>query len=204
MTIMYRKILITILATAIALLCCGVDLSAQERKEIKKWEISGYFGAGGNGRDGPIRPFYFNTYCIGVGLEYYFTPRISLEGEINYLPHLLEEDNSIELDMYRILGDINLLFYFDLTKIKRPTKLFLTLGMGYQYDREEITRFYHTTMEKKKYVYESFWFQFINFGAGLKMNISDEWALRLLYKIHRFPAEYTITKRLAFGLSYRF
>ncbi|MDH5404940.1 MAG: hypothetical protein OEZ30_01285 [Candidatus Aminicenantes bacterium] len=106
--------------------------------------------------------------------------------------------------MYRILGDINLLFYFDLTRIKRPTKLFLTVGMGYQYDREEITRFYNTTMEKKKYVYESFWFQFINFGAGLKINISDEWALRLLYKIHRFPAVYTVTKRLALGLSYRF
>ncbi len=189
------------------LLFCAVDLYAQEKNDDKKLEITGYFGAGGNGRDGPIRPFYFNTYCIGVGLEYYFTPRISLEGEINYLPHLgLREEYGVKSDLHRLLWDINLLFYFNLIKvIKKPVlRLFITAGTGYQYDRGEITRFYHTTMEQHKDVFENFWPQGLIIGAGLKVNIKDEWALRLLYKIHRFPAEYTITKRLAFGLSYRF
>ena len=88
--IVSMKSLIAILSIAIVLLFCAVDLSAQEKKDDKRLEISGYFGAGGNGSD-LSRLYYFNTYSIGLGLEYYITPRISLEGEINYLPHLEEE-----------------------------------------------------------------------------------------------------------------
>ena len=213
------KSLIAILSAAICLFYCEVDLSAQEKKNDKKWEISGYFGAGGNGRDGPIRPFYFNTYCIGVGLEYYFTPRISVEGEINYLPHTAHALPSFkhfpwdwsdvtfigEEQKYRLLWGINFLFYFDITRIKKlAMRWFLIVGTGYQYDRAEFTVVSLTTQEQDKYGYGELWFQFPTFGGGLKVNIKGDWSLRFLYKIHRFAVEGLQTNRFGLGLSCRF
>jgi len=209
------KILIAILSVAIVLLCWGDDLSAQEKKDDKRLEISCYFGGGGQGSEGEYGLSPFEVPSYGLGLEYYLTPRISLEGEINYLPniasvgiHLLggNFEKLIKIDdMYRLMWDINLLFYFDLTRIKRPAmRWFLTVGTGYQYDREEYTFVSRTTLEQHKYGYGEFWVQLINFGAGFKVNITRNWALRLLYKINRFAGESLQTARLALGLSYRF
>ena len=209
---MYRKILITILATAIALLCCGVDLYAQEKKDNKRLEVSCYLGTGNKYK---LYPFEVPSY--GLGLEYLLTPRISIEGEFNYLPKIASvaggapwgrsDVNITEDKKYRLLWDINLLFYFDITRIKKPAmRCFLTVGTGYQYDRVEFTVVSRTTLEQDKYGYGEFWFQWINFGAGFKLNIKEDWALRLLYRIHHFFyfGEEILTSRLALGLSYRF
>ncbi len=189
------KSLIAILGVAIILPFCAVELSAQENKDNKKGEISGYFGA--------VPNFYASGF--GLGLEYFLTHCISLDGEINYLLHRGEGDGMDE-QKYRLLWDINLLFYFDLTKvIKKPAiNLFLTMGTGYQYDSEEYPLVSITTQEQNKYEYEQFSFQWISFGGGLKVNIKEDWALRLLYKIHRLGGEELQTDRLALGLSYRF
>ena len=152
-----------------------------------------------------------------MGLEYFLNPRISIEGQINYLPNIayaLASGGSSpgadlqyvvrEDEKYRLLWDINLLFYTLPTESKRPMRLFITVGIGYQYDRGEDTIVSLPTQEQFKYGYGSFWFQFLNLGAGLKIDIKENWSLRLLYKIHRFLAEETQTNRLALGLSYRF
>ena len=212
------KSLIAILSVAICLFCWGVDLSAQEKKDDKKWEISGYFGGGGAATEGG----YGSTFaepCFGLGLEYYLIPRISVEGQISYLPNIAHAVPSYQdwpfdwsdvilislNDKYRLLWDVNFLFYFDLTKIKRPSiRWFLTVGTGYQYDREERIYVSLTTLQHFKYGYGSFWFQWITLGGGLKVNIKDDWALRLLYKIHRLGGEGIETNRFALGLSYRF
>lgn len=196
MTIMYRKILLIILGAAIALLCCGVDLSAQE-KEDKPWEISGYFGLGSTSTGSPlfiIFPFLLAdkmpVFSYGMGVEYYITHRISLEGEINYLPNLGEAEDDLD-EKYRLLGDINFLFYFDLTMIKRPAiRLFLTVGTGYMIDYE--------------YKHRNILFQGPCFGAGLKVKIKDRFSFRILTKIHRPAGEETQTDRFAVGISYRF
>ena len=213
---MSMKSLIAILSVAIVLLFCAAELFAQEKKDIKKWEISGYFGIGGKAREAQLRAFYFNTYCVGLGLEYYLTPRISVESEINYLPKIASfyggspwgrsDVNSTEEQKYRLLWDINLLFYFDLTRvIKKPAiNLFLTVGTGFQYERVEFTVVSLTTQEQDKYGYGKFWGQILSFGGGLKVNIKGDWSLRFLYKIHRFAGEGLQTNRLALGLSYRF
>jgi len=216
---MSRKILITIFVTAIALLCWGVDLSAQEKKDDKKLEITGYFGAGGRGTEGGYGST-FDVLNFGVGLEYFLSPRISIEGQINYLPniayalppygglppwgeapiHIIGQEQK-----YRLLWDVNFLFYFDLTKFKKPAmRWFLTVGTGFQYDRVEDIVVSLKTLEQFKYGYGSFWFQMINFGAGFNVNITKDWALRLIYKIHAFAGEEAQTNRLVIGLSYRF
>ena len=215
---MSSKILIITISIAIALFCWGIDLSAQEREDDKRWEITGYFGAAGRGTEGGYGST-FDVPSYGLGVELYLTPHISLEGEINYLPNIAYADPpyqdwpldwldvtriSLE-DKYRLLWDINFLFYFDISRIKRPKmRLFLTVGTGYQYDREEIIFVSITTLEQYKYEYGSFWFQWLSFGGGLKVNIKDNWALRLLYKIHRLGGEEMETNRFAVGLSYRF
>ena len=208
--IVSMKSLKTILSIAIVLICWGFDLSAQEKKDDKKWEISSYFGGGGQGEESGMGNL-FEVPCVGLGLEYFLTPRISLEGEINYLPNIahvsvpLPGRRITEDDKYRLLWDINFLFYFGHTESKKSTyiKLFLTVGMGYQYDCEEYILVCLTTLEQYKYEYGQFWFQFPTFGAGLKMKIKGDWTLRLLYKIHRFAGEELQTNRLALGLSYR-
>ncbi|MFB0519020.1 MAG: outer membrane beta-barrel protein [Acidobacteriota bacterium] len=213
------KSLIAILSAALCLLCWGFDLSAQEKKDDKKWEISGYFGGGGAATEGG----YGSTFavpCFGLGLEYYLISRISVEGQISYLPNIASARPSYQdwpLDWsnvslislenkYRLLWDINLLFYFDIRESKKPPyiRLFLTVGTGYQYDREERIYVSLSTLQQFKYGYGSFWFQWISFGGGLKVNIKDDWALRLLYKIHRLGGESIETNRFALGLSYRF
>ena len=222
MTIIYRKILITIFATAIALLCWAVDLSAQEEKDDKKLEITGYFGTGGQGSEGGTL-FEFageSVLSYGLGLEYLLTPRISIEGEFNYLPNIacappphgwspwgeslvtfIGED-----EKYRFLCDINLLFYFDLSESQKPTfiRLFLTVGTGYQYDRMEYHVVSLKTLEQSKYGYGKWFFQLINFGAGFKVRIKGNWSLRLLARVHGFPGEDGRTDRLALGISYQF
>lgn len=108
-------------------------------------------------------------------------------------------------DKYRILWNINFLFYFPISEIKKlAIRLFLTAGIGYQYDRVELTVVSLPTMEQNKYGYGEFNFQLINFGAGLKVNIKDDCTLRLLYKVNNFWGEELLTSRLALGLSYRF
>ncbi len=209
------KSLIAILSVAIILFFCAADLFAQEKKDDKRWEISGYFGIGGS--SSLDRPFYFNTHCLGLGLEYFLTHRISVEGAINYLPNIAYASppqdgrpwgESIvtytgEDEKYRLLCDINFLFYFDITKIKKPNmRWFLTVGVGYQYDREESTYVSLTTQEQYKYEYGEFHSQ-LTFGVGYNINITGDWALKLLYKIH-MPYADVITPRLALGLTYRF
>ncbi|TKJ31092.1 hypothetical protein CEE39_07545 [bacterium (candidate division B38) B3_B38] len=167
------KIFTAILSTAICLFCWGNELYAQEEKDNKKWEISGYFGAGGNGSETEIRPFYFDVSSYGFGLEYYLIPRISIEGEINYLPHTAHALPSFqhfpwdwsditfigEEQKYRLLWGINFLFYFDITKIKKPAmRWFLTVGTGFQYDRAESTYVLLETLEQYEYGYGIFWF----------------------------------------------
>ena len=205
---MSSNILITTISIAIALLCWGVELSAQEKKDDKKLEITGYFGEGQ----------CFTVPYFGLGLEYFIIPGISIEGQINYLPNIAyaldtsgdwpwapSEARIISDDQkYRLLWDINLLFYTRPTKSKRPARLFLTLGMGYQYDRAEYTVVFLKTMEQYKYGYGSVWFQRLIFGAGLKVNIKEHWALRLLYKVHGFPSDDTLTSSFTLGLSYIF
>ena len=199
------KILIITISIAIALFCWGVDLSAQEKKDIKKWEITGYLGT--------AQLFY--VPCVGLGLEYFIIPRISIESEINYIPHIAfvsgpapikwtSSDNIMEDDRYRLLWDINLLFYFDITKVKRPAmRWFITVGTGYQYDRVEYTVISLVTLEQHNYGYGEFIFQRLNLGVGYRVNIKDDWSLKVLYKIH-IPYNDLITGRLALGLSYRF
>ena len=205
---MSYRILITIIAVSICLSSFAVDLSAQEKKDDKKWEISGNLGI----------EHHVYVPCVGLGLEYFLTPRISVEGEFNYLPNIAYALPSPggkrplgEADItyirgdakYRLLWDINFLFYFDITRIKRPTmRWFLTVGTGYQYDREESTYVSLTTQEQYEYGYGSFWFQ-INFGVGYKLYIKDDWALRTLFKIHNPPDDLQ-TSRLALGLSHQF
>ena len=214
------KPLIAILSIAIVLLCYGVDLSAQEKKDDKKWEITGYLGTGERGSDNRYGSTFFDVLNFGVGLEYFITPRISIEGQINYLPntayalppygglppwweapiHIIGHEQK-----YRLLWDVNFLFYFDLTKFKKPAmRWFLTVGTGFQYDRVEDIIVSLKTLEQFKYGYGSFWFQMINFGAGFNVNITRDWALRLIYKIHTFAGEEAQTNRIALGLSYRF
>ena len=213
---MSSKILIITIGIAIALLCWGVDLSAQDKKEDKRLEISVYLGAGGHGTESGLGST-FDVLGFGGGLEYFLSPRISIEGQINYLPNIAYAIGSggsgpgVDLqyvikqaDKYRLLWDINLLFYTLPTVGKRPMRLFITVGIGYQYDRGEGTYISIETQEQFKYGYGSFWFQGINFGAGFKVNIKDDWALRLLYKIHKLGGEEGQTNRLALGLSYRF
>ena len=209
------KSLTAILSVAIILLFCAADLSAQEKEDDKRLEITGYFGAGGRAREGQFRS-YSTTHFVGLGLEYYLSPRIALEGEINYLPNIASvsggapwgrSDLIITKDeKYRLLWGINLLFYFDRPKIiKRPAiRLYLSAGTGYQYDRVEFNVVSLTTLEQYKYGYAEFAFQWISIGAGLKVNIIDGLAVRLLYKINRFGGEGLQTNRLALGLSYRF
>ena len=110
----------------------------------------------------------------------------------------------MEGDKYRLLWDINFLFYFDLTRIKRPTmRWFLTIGTGFQYDQVEYIVVSHTALEQYKYTCGEFSFQKTNFGIGYKVNIKGDWALKLLFKIH-MPYVDSITSRLVLGLSYRF
>ena len=213
------KSLIAILSVAIILLFYAADISAEENKDDKKLEITGYFGTGGRGTEGGYGST-FDVLNFGVGLEYFLSPRISIEGQINYLPntayalppygglppwgqvpiHIIRQEQK-----YRLLWDVNFMFYFDITKIKKPTmRWFLTVGTGYQYDRVEDIVVSLKTLEQFKYGYGSFWFQMINFGAGFNINITRDWALRLLYKIHTFAGEETQTNIIALGLSYRF
>ena len=208
MTIMSRNILLIILGAAIALLCLAVDLSAQEKKDDKRCEISVNLGI--------ERHVY--VPCVGLGLEYFLTPRISIEGEFNYIPQIAfalppRDWHPWGEDVVRIIGedakysllwDVNFLFYFDLTKIKRPTmRWFLTVGTGFQYDRVEYNVVSLSTLEQDKYGYGEIHYQPINFGAGFKVNIKEDWALRILYKIHMMFLD-VIATRLALGLSYRF
>ncbi|MDH5406844.1 MAG: porin family protein [Candidatus Aminicenantes bacterium] len=206
------KIIIAILCLAICLLCWETDLSAQE-KDNKRWEVSCYFGRGGHGTEGA--PIIYAAPSYGLGVEYFLTPRISLEGEINYLsgiayvsggPSISRYERTVKIDdLYRLIWDINLLFHFDLTKIKRPKiRLFLTVGTGYQYDWMESIVVSLQTLEFSKCGYGEFRFIYINYGAGLKVNILDDWALKFLYKIHCAGCEEIQTSRFAFGLSYRF
>ncbi|MDH5405893.1 MAG: porin family protein [Candidatus Aminicenantes bacterium] len=201
---MSHRILITIIAVSICLSSFAVDLSAQDKKDNKRLEITSYLGT--------LQP-HFYAPCVGLGLEYFISPRVSVDVEINYLPNTAfviggapwgRYDMTImESYKYRLLWDVNFMFYFDLTKVKRPMRWFLTVGTGFQYDRVEYTVVSLSTLEQDKYGYGSFWFQNINFGIGYKINIKDDWALRILYKIHR-PSDDSITSRLALGLSYRF
>ena len=104
---------------------------------------------------------------------------------------------------YRLLWDVNFMFYFDLTRIKRPTmRWFLTVGTGFQYDRREYIYASLITLEQYKYEYGQLHYQ-IGFGVGYKLYIKGDWALRVLYKIHNPPDELQ-TNRLTLGLSYRF
>ena len=215
---MSHRILITVIAVSICLSCFAVYLSAQDKKDDKMLEISVYLGAGGHGTESGYGST-FDVLGFGGGLEYFLTTRISIEGQINYLPNIAyalgspggrrpwgEADvNCIGQDeKYRLLWDINLLFYTLPTVGKRPMRLFITVGIGYHYDRGEGTYISIETQEQFKDGYGSFWFQGINFGGGFKVNIKDNWALRLLYKIHRLGGEEGQTNRLALGLSYRF
>ena len=213
---MSSKILIITIGIAIALLCWGVDLSAQEKKDDKRLEITCYLGAGGRGSENRYGST-FDVLGFGVGLEYFLTPRISIEGQINYLPNISyvlgSGGSGPEVDLqyvikqaekYRLLWDINLLLYTLPTVSKRPMRAFITVGIGYQYDREESTYISIETQEQFKYGYGSFWFQRITFGAGLKVNIKTDWSLKLLYKIHNFMCDEIHTSRLTLGLSYRF
>ncbi|TKJ31087.1 hypothetical protein CEE39_07520 [bacterium (candidate division B38) B3_B38] len=204
---MSQRILSTIIAVSICLSSFAVDLSAQEKKDDKKWEISSNLGI----------EHRVDVPCVGLGLEYFLTPRISLEGEFNYIPKIAHalpprdwyprgEDvvRIIGEDAkYRLLWDVNFLFYFDLTKVKRPTmRWFLTVGTGFQYDRREYNVVSLSTLELDKYRYGEIYYQ-IGFGAGFEVNIKEDWALRILYKIHNPPDE-LMTRRLTLGLSYRF
>ena len=204
---MSQRILSTIIAVSICLSCFAVDLSAQENKDDKKWEITAYLGT--------AQLFY--VPCVGMGVEYFITPRISLEGEINYLSHYAFVSGSasgpwtssdkriMENEIYRLLWDINLLFYFDITKVKRPAmRWFITVGTGYQYDRVEYIFISLVTLEQHKYGYGEFRYQGIPFGVGYKVNIKRDWELRVLFKIHRFPADETQTGRIVLGLGYKF
>ncbi|MDH5405896.1 MAG: porin family protein [Candidatus Aminicenantes bacterium] len=206
---MSYRILITIIAVSICLSSFAVDLSAQEKKDDKRCEISVNLGI----------ERHVDVPCVGLGLEYFLTPRISLEGEFNYIPkkayafpprdwwHPWGEFNFNfigEEAKYLLLCDINFLFYFDLTKIKRPTmRWFLTVGTGFQYDRMEYNVVSLSTLELDKYGFGEMHYQPITFGAGFKVNIKEDWALRILYKIHMMALD-VITTRLALGLSYRF
>ena len=184
------KSLIAILSISIVLLCYGVDLSAQEKKDDKRLEITGYFGTGGKARDGQLIPFYFTSHCIALGLEYYLNPRISVEGQITYLPniaytnfppkwrpggeHAITSVIVREDEKYRLLLNINLLFYFDFIKIKIPAiSLYLSAGTGYQYDRVEFNVVTRPTLGQYKFEYGEFCFQWISIGAGFKVNITD-------------------------------
>ncbi|MFB0519496.1 MAG: outer membrane beta-barrel protein [Acidobacteriota bacterium] len=208
------KSLVAILS--IVLLCWGVDLSAQEKKDDKKLEITGYFGAGGRGTEGRYGSTFDVPSC-GLGVELYLTPHISLEGEINYLPNTAyvhgpapggmpgwSDEYRIKDEKYRLLWNINALFYFDIPNIKRNVSIFITAGIGFQYDRVEYTVGSFTTLEQVKYGRGQSWFQFPTFGGGLKLNIKGDWSLRFLYKIHRFAGEGLQTNRFALGLSCRF
>ena len=208
--IVSMKSLIAILSISIVLLFWGVDLSAQEKKEIKKWEITVYFGKGNTYE---LSPFKVPSY--GLGVEYSLTPFIGVEGEINYLPGIAHvsylpfsrSEIPIKRDeKYRLLWNINFLFHFNLTKIiKKPTiRLFLTGGIGYQYDLVEFIIVSFPTLEEYKRAYSQLFLQFPTLGGGIKVNVIGHLAVRLLYKIHRFWGEELQTSRLSLGLSYRF
>ena len=66
--IVSMKSLIAILSAAIILLCWGAELSAQEKKDDKKLEITGYFGACGRGTEGGYGST-FDVLGFGVGLN---------------------------------------------------------------------------------------------------------------------------------------
>ena len=195
--------LIAILSVAIILLFCAVDLSAQEKEYDKRLEISGYLGT--------AQHFYMP--CVGLGLEYFISPRVSVDVEINYLPNTAfviggapwgRDDITItEGDRYRLLWDINFLFYLNLSELKRAEGLYLTVGTGYQYDHQEYTIVSLTNLKQYRYGYGELHYQPITFGVGYKLYIKGDWALRILYKIHN-PPDDLITSRLTLGLSYRF
>ncbi len=205
---MSHRILITIIAVFICLSSFAVDLSAQEEKDYKKWEITAYLGT--------TQLFY--VPCVGLGLEYFTSPRISVDVEINYLPHIafvnipttqrlpwdLAEIFFMTEEKYRLMGDINLLIYLYLSEMKRGVGLYFTVGTGFQYDSEEHIVVHLKTLEQYKYGHRQLRFQHLTFGVGYKLYIKDDWALRVLYKIHNMPYIDLITTRLALGLSYRF
>lgn len=210
---MFPKIFLTIILVTLILLSLGVVLSAQE-EDNKKVEITCYLGKGGQGTEGA--PIIYEAGSYGLGIEYYFTHHISVEGEINYLPDIScighhpfsRSEIPIKRDeKYRLLWNLNFLFYFfDLTKIiKKPTvRFFLTGGIGYQYDREEYIIVSIPTLRHYKCECGEFFFQFPTLGAGIKVNIIDSLAVKFLYKIHLFGGEERQTNRYAIGLSYRF
>ena len=70
------KSLIAILS--IILLCWGVDLSAQVKKDDKRLEITSYLGTGGRGTEGGYGST-FDVLGFGVGLKYFLTSRMSIE-----------------------------------------------------------------------------------------------------------------------------
>ncbi len=204
---MFHRILTTIITVSICLSSFAFDLSAQAKKDDKRLEITSYLGTAQ----------LFNVPCVGIGVEYFIAPRISLEGEINYLPHIafvnipttqrlpwdLAEIFFMTAENYRLLGDINLLIYLNLSEMKRGEGLYFTVGTGFQYDSEEHIVVHLKTLEQYKYVHRQLHFQNLTFGVGYKLYIKDDWALRILYKIH-MPYIDLITGRLALGLSYRF
>ncbi|TKJ35556.1 hypothetical protein CEE39_00750 [bacterium (candidate division B38) B3_B38] len=205
---MFYRILITIIAVSICLSSFAVDLSAQEKEDDKRLEITGYLGT--------VQHFYM--LFVGLGLEYFLSPRVSVDVEINYLPHIAfvniprnkikqapwdwTEIFSMAQDKYRLLWDINFLFYLKLSELKRAEGLYFTIGTGYMYDRMQATDIHLKTLEQYKYGYGQLHYQ-IGFGVGYKLYIKEDWALRILYKIHNPPDE-LMTRRLTLGLSYRF
>ncbi len=74
------KPLIAILSASLCLFCWGVDLSAQENKNDKRLETTGYFGAGGRRTEGGYGSNFY-VLGFGVGLKYFLTSRMSIEWE---------------------------------------------------------------------------------------------------------------------------
>ena len=72
------KSLKTILSAAIVFLCWGVNLSAQEKKDDKRLEITGYFGGGSRGTEGGYGST-FDVPSFGLGLEYFLTSRMCIK-----------------------------------------------------------------------------------------------------------------------------
>jgi len=66
--IVSMKSLKTILSAAIVFLCWGVNLSAQEKKDDKRWEITGYLGTGGRRSENRYGST-FDVLSFGVGLK---------------------------------------------------------------------------------------------------------------------------------------
>ncbi|MDH5715376.1 MAG: outer membrane beta-barrel protein [Candidatus Aminicenantes bacterium] len=224
---MFQRILI-IIGVTIGLLCCGINLYAQKKDE-KRMEASCYLGIG--------RAFYtadkltlseFDVPCFSLGLEYFITPRISLQGEVHYLPNSsravvystdslnyvngewITEYLTIEGANYRLFGDISFLFYFNIPKTKKAVKIFLTGGLSaFFYDHAAYTIIIPSISKryeiKRGELCLAVFYPIIDtFGAGLKVKIKEDWSLRLLYKIHGFGREELRNVRLALGLSYRF